>query len=262
MLSRETFAQRFGKKAIFGMVHLHALPGAPLFKGSLDEVVKAAVRDAWAIGEGGADGLVIENFGDKPFFATRVPPETIAAMTRVVSEINRVFTKPFGVNVLRNDGHAALAIAAATGASFIRVNVLTGAMVTDQGVIEADAAQILRTRERIAPNVAIFADHLVKHAVPLAPYDPVQMAKDLRLRGLADAVITTGAETGAAADPDRLRMLRESIDAPILIGSGLTAENAASFADADGAIVGTSVKGENGAVDAKRVAALVRALKK
>lgn len=261
MLDRETFTARFGRRVVFGMVHLLPLPGAPLFGGSMDEVIEAAVADAAALGDGGCDGLVVENFGDKPFFATRVPPETVAAMTRVIAEIARTFTGAIGVNVLRNDPHAALAVAAATNAAFVRVNVHTGAMVTDQGIIEGAAADTLRLRASLAPAVAIFADHLVKHAAPLAAADPVQMAKDLRLRGLADAVIVTGAETGAAADPARLALLRNAIDAPLLVGSGLNAANARSFAIADGAIVGTSVKGQTGAVDPKRVAAVVRAFK-
>lgn len=261
MLTRDTFASRFGRRVVFGMVHLLPLPGAPLFGGSIDEVIEAAVADATAIGDGGCDGLVVENFGDRPFFATRVPPETVAAMTRVITEIARTFTSPIGVNVLRNDPHAALAVAAATGAAFIRVNVHTGTMITDQGIIEGAAADTLRLRSSLAPAVAIFADHLVKHAVPLAASDPVQTAKDLRLRGLADAVIVTGSETGAAADPVRLQQLRGAIDAPLLVGSGLTAANARSFSIADGAIVGTSVKGKNGAVDPKAVAAVVRAFK-
>jgi len=140
------------------------------------------------------------------------------------------------------------------------VNILTGAMLTDQGIIEGDAYTALRKRAAIAPAVAIFADHFVKHAVPLAELDRVQVAKDLRERGLADALIITGAETGAAPDVNRLRELREAIDAPLLIGSGLTEENAASFADADGAIVGTSIK-TGGIVDAARVERLVRAFK-
>ncbi|HUP46214.1 MAG TPA: BtpA/SgcQ family protein [Thermoanaerobaculia bacterium] len=258
MLDRNTFTERFGRRPIFGMVHLLPLPGAPLYGGSLDAVVDAAIADARAIEEGGAGGVIIENFGDRPFFASHVPQETMAAMTRVVGEITRAVKKPFGVNVLRNDAHAALAIAAATGAAFIRINVHTGAMLTDQGVIEGAAAETLRLRRTLAPGVAIFADHLVKHAAPLAAVDPIQMAKDLRLRGLADAVIVTGAETGGAADPSRLRMLREAIDAPLIIGSGLTPENAPSFREADGAIVGTSLE-RNGRVDAKLVAAVVSA---
>ena len=255
MLSRAAFAQRFGPRAVFGMVHLPALPGAPRFR-SWEEVLDQALRDARVIAEHGCDGLIVENYGDAPFTRGRVEAETVASMTRVVTEIARETRLPFGVNVLRNDALSALAIAAATGASFIRVNVHTGAMLTDQGIIEGDAYATLRKRAALAPNALIFADHLVKHATPLGEMSP----KDLRMRGLADAVIVTGAETGAAADPSRIAALRDVIDAPILIGSGLTAENAYQFADADGAIVGTAIKAD-GRVDPSRVEAVVRAFK-
>ncbi|HYU23619.1 MAG TPA: BtpA/SgcQ family protein, partial [Thermoanaerobaculia bacterium] len=129
MLTRNALVQRFAARALFGMVHLRALPGAPLFGGSMDAVIEAALADGRALAAGGADGLVIENFGDRPFVKNRVPPETIASMVRVVSEIAREVALPFGVNVLRNDAQAALAIAAATGAAFIRVNVHAGAVV-------------------------------------------------------------------------------------------------------------------------------------
>ena len=187
-------------------------------------------------------------------------------MTRVIAAVVGEVPLPFGVNVLRNDARSALAIAAATGAAFIRVNVHTGAMLTDQGIIEGEAAETLRVRGAIAPGVAIFADHLVKHAVPMTPIDPQQAAKDLRLRGLADALIVSGVETGSAPDAARLAQLRQGLpDAPLLLGSGLTAENAAAFADADGAIVGTSIKWNGDVeqpVDAARVAAVVAAFKR
>jgi hypothetical protein len=253
MLTRSAFASRFGSRALFGMVHLRALPGAPLFT-SFDEVLDAALQDARAIASGGCNGLVVENFGDRPFTKGRVEAETVAAMTRIVTEIGREVKIPIGVNVLRNDALSALAIAAATSAAFIRVNVHTGAMVTDQGVIEGDAYATLRKRASLAPHVLIFADYLVKHATPLGQPSP----KDLRVRGLADALIVSGSETGAAADPSRVAYLREMVpDAPILIGSGLTESNAASF-DADGAIVGTSIQ-IDGRVDAGRVERVVGA---
>ncbi|HET8775491.1 MAG TPA: BtpA/SgcQ family protein [Thermoanaerobaculia bacterium] len=255
MLTRTAFTNLFSGRAILGVVHLRALPGAPLFT-SMDDVLELALHDARALRDGGCDGLVIENFGDRPFTRARVEAETVAAMTRVIAEIRRDVALPFGVNVLRNDALSALAVAAATGAAFIRVNIHTGAAVTDQGLIEGDAYATLRKRASLAPDVRIFADHLVKHATPLGDPSP----KDLRLRGLADAIIVTGSETGAAADPSQLRALRALVDAPLLVGSGLTAENAAQFADADGAIVGTSIKtGER--VDAAKVSALVRAFK-
>lgn len=265
MLTTQTFASRFGRRAVFGMVHLQALPGAPMFGGSIDAVIEAALRDARAIADGGADGIAVENFGDRPFFATRVPPETVAAMSRIVTEIIREVRKPVGVNVLRNDPHAALAIAAATTAAFVRINVHTGAMLTDQGIIEGEAAATVRLRNTLAPGVAIFADHLVKHATPLAPVDVIQSAKDLRMRGLADAIIITGSGTGVSADPDRLTRLREALpDAPLIAGSGVTDANAASFAEADAAIVGTWIKRDgqvDAVVDRERVKRLVQAFK-
>lgn len=255
MLTRTAFTNLFSGRAIFGMVHLRALPGAPLFT-SMDDVLELALHDARALRDGGCAGLVIENFGDRPFTRARVEAETVAAMTYAIAQIRRDVALPFGVNVLRNDALSALAVAAATGAAFIRVNIHTGAAVTDQGLIEGDAYATLRKRASLAPDVLIFADSLVKHATPLGDPSP----KDLRLRGLADAIIVTGSETGAAADPSRLRELRALLDAPLLVGSGLNAENAAQFADADGAIVGTSLKtGER--VDVAKVAVVVRAWK-
>jgi membrane complex biogenesis BtpA family protein len=187
-------------------------------------------------------------------------------MTRVIAEVVRETKLPFGVNVLRNDASSALAIAVATGAAFIRVNVHTGAMVTDQGIIEGDAYATLRKRAALAPDVLIFADHLVKHATPLGTVDVIQSAKDLRHRGLADALIVSGAETGAPADAARLATLRAALeDTPILLGSGLSEDNAGAFADADGAVVGTSIKIDghvDAAVDAARVERLVRAFKR
>jgi membrane complex biogenesis BtpA family protein len=263
MLSRNAFSDLLAPRAILGMVHLRALPGAPLYAGSLDEVIDAALTDARALAEGGADALVFENFGDRPFFRGRVGAETVAAMTRVIADVTRGVALPFGVNVLRNDAASALAIAAATGALFIRVNVHVGSMLTDQGIIEGEAASTLRLRAALAPRVAIFADHMVKHAVPLGDVEPLQVAKDLRLRGLADAIVVSGMETGAAPDAERLRALREATDAPLLLGSGLTEENARTY-DADGAFVGTSIKRHgrvDEAVDRARVAQVVAAFK-
>jgi membrane complex biogenesis BtpA family protein len=257
MLTRQGFLDQFARRAVFGMVHLDALPGSPHAK-PIDAVIEAAIRDAKAIADGGCDGFAIENYGDKPFTRGRVEAETVAAMTRVILEVTREVRLPFGVNVLRNDALSALGIAAATGAAFVRVNILTGAMVTDQGIIEGEAFAVLRKRAGLAPGVLIFADHLVKHATPLGE----SSVTDLRERGLADAIIVTGTATGAAADPARLRGVRASLaDAPLLLGSGLTAENAAQFTDADGAIVGTSLKTAD-RVDPRRVDAVVRAFKR
>ena len=259
MLSRDEFRRRFGDHAVFGMVHMLPLPGSPSFGGSIDDVVKAAAADAKALVKGGCSGLAFENFGDRPFFK-KPPAETVAAMTRVIADVVRDLRVPFGVNVLRNDPASALAIAAATGAAFIRVNVHTGAMLTDQGIIEGEAAATLRLRERLAPDAAIFADHFVKHATPLVEVDEKQAVKDLRERGCADAILVSGRETGAAVDVARLQLVRDAVDAPVLIGSGLTASNASNYAAADGAMVGTSLK-SGGRVELQRVKEVVAAFR-
>jgi len=266
MLTRDDFARRYGRNAVIGMVHVGALLGAPLYGGSMRAVIDAATRDARALRDGGCDAMAFENFGDRPFFKDGVASETVAALTRVIVEVVIEVGLPFGVNVLRNDAASAIAIAAATGAAFIRINIHTGTMLTDQGIIEGRAAETLRKRAALAPDVLIFADHMVKHAVPVVAVDEAQAAKDLRHRGLADGIIVSGAETGAEPDRIRFTTVREALpDAPILIGSGLTAANARSFASADGAIVGTSIKVDGrveAPVDPDRVARLVAAFKR
>ena len=236
------FARR---PAFVGVVHLLATPGAPRFGGSLAALLERAASDARALVNGGVDALLVENFGDAPFFAGAVPSETIAALAVALREVRALAGDlPVGVNVLRNDARAALGLCAATGAAFLRVNVHTGAMVTDQGVIEGRAAETLRERARIAPAAAILADVHVKHATPLGCETRTDAALDARQRGLADALILTGARTGSAPARKDFLELREVLgDCPLLIGSGLDEHDREGLlALADGAIVGTSLK--------------------
>lgn len=229
-----------------GMVHLQALPGAPLWRGDLAAVRRLALQDAAALIEGGFGALMVENYHDIPFHPGRVPAETVAAMAVVIAALAAEFPGlPLGVNVLRNDVASALGIAAATGAGFVRVNVHTGAAVTDQGTIEGQAWQTLRLRRQLqAEQVAILADLRVKHARPLAQRPLAEEAQDLRLRGLADAVIITGAATGSGASPDELAQARAALpDCPLLVGSGLGVDTVGDFFPAaDACIVGSSLK--------------------
>src|SRR5215218_4452321 len=127
------------QRPVIGMVHLLPLPGSPRFGGNLSDIRDAALRDADALARGGVHGIMMENFGDVPFFPGRVPAAVVAHVTAIAGEIRRAVDIPLGINVLRNDGQSALAVAHAVGASFMRVNVLSGARVTDQGVIEGIA---------------------------------------------------------------------------------------------------------------------------
>jgi hypothetical protein len=229
--------------SLIGMVHLLPLPGSPGFGGDLGTVVERAVTEASILAEAGFDGVIVENFGDAPFHKNRVPPVTVAAMTRAVHEVRR-WVEVVGVNVLRNDALAAVAIAAATGARFIRVNVLAGAMFTDQGMIEGEADAVARAVRELAPSLVVAADVLVKHAVGPPGLSLEQAALDTWERGGAGALIVSGSGTGRPVDLDELRRVRKTVpEATLLAGSGVTAATIASILElADGVIVGSSLK--------------------
>jgi membrane complex biogenesis BtpA family protein len=254
-------------RPIVGVVHLQPLPGAPRAAGPLEAVLERARTDARALAEGGCDGLIVENFGDAPFLPGPVGPETVAALAVAARELASLGL-PLGVNVLRNDARAALGIAAVTGARFIRVNVHTGVMATDQGLIEGRAHETLRLRRALGADVKVFADVQVKHAAPVGPRDVAQAVRDAVHRGLADAVIVTGPGTGQAVDLAELRAARAAAGpgTPLFAGSGVTAATAREvLALADGAIVGTAFErdGVSGnPVDVARVRALVQAAKR
>ena len=256
----------FYRKVLIGVVHLPPLPGAPRWRGNLATAIKKAVADARAYEQGGAHAVFIENFGDVPFTKSAVGPETVAAMSAAGCAVRAAVKLPIGFNILRNDARAALALCASCGGDFIRVNVHSGAMLTDQGLIEGDAFATLRYRQNICPGAKIFADVHVKHAVPIGDWTLEDAAHDTLDRGLADALIISGVGTGMAADPADVRRVRETCPfARILLGSGVTRKNAGEFLPfADGFIVGSSLKAGgklSNPVDPKRVAALVRVMK-
>ncbi len=247
-----------GVKPVVGMVHLFPLPGSPRFGGSISAIREAALRDAEALAEGGVHGIMMENFGDVPFFPGRVPAPVVAHVTAIGAEIRRSVDVPLGINVLRNDGQSALAVAHAVGADFIRVNVLSGARVTDQGIVQGIAHDLLRERAQLgATNVKILADVDVKHSAPLAPRRLVDEVADTIERGLADAVIVSGSGTGKPTDPQHVRAVKATAgDTPVFIGSGIEASTLDQFDAADGFIVGIAFKrgGDVGApVDVARV---------
>jgi hypothetical protein len=211
---------------IVGVIHLSPLPGTvrgPSARG-MQDILEKARRDAAAWASGGADALIVENFGDLPFRKGPVGPETIAAMTLAVALVIAETGLPVGVNVLRNDVEGAVAIAAAAGGQFVRANVYAGAAVTDQGLIEGRADAVQALIHRLDSPVSVWADVDVKHAAPLSPRPIGEMAEDAVARGLAGAVIVSGAGTGAPTDPEDLWAVRAALpDTPIYVGSGATA---------------------------------------
>ncbi|MFT5454076.1 MAG: membrane complex biogenesis BtpA family protein [Myxococcota bacterium] len=253
-----------GPTAMIGVVHLLPLPGSPCDAQPLSEVIARACADAVALAHGGAAGAIVENLGDAPFTGGTVRPATVAAMTRIVLEIQRrVPELPLGINVLRNDAAAALAVAAATQARFIRVNVHAGTMLTDQGPIVGRARATLLERNRLGASVAIAADVLVKHAVPIGQPELADVARDTFRRAHADALIVSGAGTGQPTDAARVMEVIGAVpEAPVWVGSGVTPSNIPPRETA-AAIVGTWLHHDSDLtrpVSLKRVRAMARAL--
>jgi len=253
-------------KPVIAMLHAPPLPGSPRSVMSFDRIVESVLKDAETLAAGGVDGFLVENFGDAPYFPRRVPAHTVSFLTALSLEVRRRFALPLGVNILRNDAASALAVAAAVGAQFVRVNVYVGARLTDQGMIEGVAHHVLRYRKFLGSDVRVFADADVKHSAPLASRDLSQEVEEIFSRGCADAVIITGAATGKQILLDDLKTAKGAAGgSAVIAGSGVDPKNAvAVLGVADAAIVGTALK-RNGVVanpvDAERVRELMNVVK-
>jgi membrane complex biogenesis BtpA family protein len=249
-------------KAVIGMIHVPALPGAPRCSMGIDEISRFVLTDSTALAEGGVDGLIIENFGDVPFFATRVPAHTIAFLSRLAFEIKTRVPIPLGINVLRNDGMAAIAIATAVSAEFVRVNVYTGARLADQGILQGEAHEIARYRRALGAAAQIWADVAVKHSAALGDRSLGDEVEDIVERGVAAAVIVTGSSTGKPTALDDVHTVkRHARRAAVYVGSGVDESTIEGLLEvADGAIVGTAFKRDgqvSAPVDPARVRTLV-----
>lgn len=256
-------------RPIIGVIHLLPLPGSHRFDGQMEPIFLRAEQEAAALASGGVDGIIVENFFDAPFSKNQVDTAAACTMSLVCQRVKSICGLPVGINALRNDGMTGLAVAVAAEAEFIRINVYTGAMLTDQGIIEGQAHELLRYRRQLAPTkrVRIFADVMVKHASPITPFaDIAQMTKDTVQRGMADAVIVSGVATGSSPELSDLEAVRAAAPStPILVGSGASKENIQPLLGiADGVIVASSLKRQGileNPVDVDRVRALVEAVR-
>jgi uncharacterized protein len=231
---------------LVGVIHLPALPGSPHSSLVAEACAASAAADARVLAAAGYDAIIVENFGDTPFFASRVPPVTVAAMTACAVAVRGAAPDvALGINILRNDAEAALSVAICTGASFVRINVHTGARVTDQGLVQGEAATTLRLRRALgAEQTAIWADVDVKHSAPLGASRPlVQEVEDLTKRGMADVVLVTGEGTGKGVDLEKLAAVKRASGKPVLVASGATLGTLSALAaSADGVVVGSALR--------------------
>ena len=252
---------------VYGVVHLKSLPGSPGNYLTLDEIIELAQEDVNSLVFGGVDGLIIENFGDVPFTKDNVSKRTIASFTKVVENIEYDREIKVGINVLRNDGIAALSIAEATNADFVRINVLNNVMMyTDQGIIEGKAHEIADFKNTLNKEIDIYADVFVKHAVPPEGSKIENHTEELIERAGADVVIVTGDGTGHQIDIEDLSKVREIVpQGRLAIGSGVNEENVEDYVDlSDILIVGTSFKVDHDVskrVDQRSVEQLIQKIK-
>ena len=250
-----------------GVIHLPPLPGSPHFTGDIDAIIERAVDEARMMSDAGAWGVLLENFGDRPYRRTRVEPVVTALMAVLVDRVKAVGIDHVGVNLLRNAAVDALAVAVATKATFIRVNVWAGSMITDQGWIQGPAARVLRLRRNWGgDHVQVLADFRVKHARSPVTWSIEDEVDALVHRGGADAIIVTGERTGVPPDLSEVKAVRTILGdvTDLWIGSGMTPENIKNYAAwVDGVIIGSYLRegGRAGAPLVKqRVASWARAV--
>ncbi len=260
--------QIFGRsKALIGMIHCPPFPGAPRYKGEpLAQIYDSCLRDAEALIANGIHGLMVENHGDLPFLKPDdITCETAAFMAVVTDRLKSAFDVPIGVNVLANAPIPAIAIAAAGGAQFIRVNQWANAYIANEGFIEGRAGEALRFRARLRQDgIRIFADAHVKHGAHaiVADRSIPEQTRDLAFFD-ADGVIATGQRTGDAANPAEIKVIRDATHLPLLVGSGVSEANIGEIlALTNGVIVASSLKVDGvwwNAVDPARVRRFVEA---
>lgn len=245
-------------KPAIGMVHLLPLPGAPQHdaKGGMSKIVEAAQRDLAALQTGGIDAVMFCNEHDRPY-TLRADAAVIAAMAFVIGKLRDSLRVPFGVDILW-DPRAALAVARASGASFVR-EIFSGVYSSDMGYWNTDAGGALRYRRQIgAEDVRVIFNINAEFAAPLAPRPLRDIARSVAFSSVPDGICVSGSMTGEPVSAADLRTVRDAVSGiPVFINTGARRENIAELIQhADGAIVGSSLKVEGktwNPVDQKRV---------
>jgi len=251
-------------RALIGVVHTQALPGTPSCTQTIDQLVETAVAEARVYAAAGFHGVVIENTHDRPYLKGSVGPEIVSAMAVIGREVRRASALPLGVQVLAGANDCALAVALASGASFVRVEGFVFAHVADEGLIQSSAGALLRYRRAIgAEHIRVFADIKKKHSAHALTAD-VSLTETARAAEffLADGVIVSGVATGQPTEVADVTAVARAVAIPTLVGSGITPANLRDYDDADALIVGSSVKQGgiwSGPIDERQVAAVASA---
>nr|WP_321406071.1 BtpA/SgcQ family protein [uncultured Carboxylicivirga sp.] len=232
-------------KIIVGMIHVGALPGTPHNQSSVKEIAKKAVSEAILYQKAGIDAIMIENMHDIPYLNKEVGHEITAAMAVIANEIRRNINIPIGIQILAGANKQALAVAHANDLDFIRTEGFVFSHVADEGLMNSCAGELLRYRKLIgAEKIKIFTDIKKKHSshAITSAVSLLETAKAAEFF-LSDGIIITGNSTGEAVEPADLAGLKSALKSPILIGSGITADNIETYwHQADVFIIGSHFK--------------------
>ena len=251
-------------KPIIGMIHVGALPGTPGSVFSVAEIVEQARIEARTYAECGVKCVMVENMHDVPYLSGGVGPEITAAMTLIAAAVKLECDMPVGIQILAGADFEALAVAHAAGLDFIRAECFAYAHVADEGLMQSNAAKLLRYRRQIgATEIQVWADIKKKHSAHAITADVSigAMAEALEFMG-ADAVIVTGPATGKEPKIADVKEARERCNLPVFVGSGVRIENLSQYLPvADGVIIGSSLKRDGNwreAPDPARIRSLVQ----
>lgn len=227
------------------MIHVPALPGTPKHLLSQQAILDVVLHEAQIYLNAGIDSLLIENMHDVPYLKVNVGDEVVASMTAIAVELRKLTSKPLGIQILAAANKQALAVAKVAGFEFIRAEGFVYGHLADEGYMDSCAGELLRYRRMIgAEDVAVFTDVKKKHSSHAMTSD-VSLAETIKTAEyfLSDGIIITGTSTGAAALVDDVKTAEKSTQLPVIIGSGINADNLANYWPfADAYIVGSSLK--------------------
>jgi len=234
-----------GRKTIIGMIHVEPLPGTPKYKGCINSIIEKAKEEALIYKEAGIDALAIENMHDIPYLNRNVGPEIVAAMAVTGYEVKKATGLPCGIQILAGANKEALAVALASGMDFIRAEGFVFAHVSDEGIMDGCAGELMRYRKEVGGDgILVFTDIKKKHSSHAITSDvTIEETAHAAEFFLSDGVIVTGVKTGDPADMEEIKKVKSSVHIPVLVGSGVTLENVGDYISiADGLIVGSYFK--------------------
>jgi len=231
------------ERPLIAMCHLRGLPGRPRHDvaAGVDGIVEWLARDVTTLQEAGVHGLLFCNENDIPY-QLQVGPEAVAAMAATIGQLRKELRLPFGVDLLW-DPRAALAVARATGAAFVR-EVFTGVYESDMGLMAPSLGDLAAFRHAIgADDVALFTNITPEFSRSVSGRSVAERARSAAFLGV-DALLVSGQMAGVSAELDDLREAKEATpQVPVLANTGVTAENVGRILKvADGLVVGTSLK--------------------